>query len=541
MKKRFVKAMSALLCAAMTVGSFGLVNVKADDTLDAIGDYEIADEVDADMLNISEAPKEPAGGPFIPASEYFNPIVHSPYQEDEVYCWVKEAGPVYFEINKERYQIMAVTPVFADINGNIIAAPTGRKSKYNIVVSSKESGKSYAEYLEYEESEDGSAIVSDTKPTLDSLSDLKAHAEEIFKGYTSEQMNDLIINGFAPPEKAFLNASEYPTRLYYYGLGRAVEPSAPSEDCYRATDEFRDELVGDKGFRWAKFNSLCMFNTKDKVKYNINVSDIIYADEKGEEKSKEYGVVIFDKDNKVCACFRANENEESLLGELADFFEKTDSSEIEKIIKEYKDKGQEVDGLGRTDSPEPKHKYKDVNYESWMAKAINFVDGYGYMSGISDTEFAPNTPCSREMMVQILYNAEGKPSTKDLKNPFKDVKKGAWFYDAVIWGADKGATKGVSADEFGLGADLTREQVAQFLYNYAVICKRDVKSEADLSEFKDGKNVSGWATKAMKWAVDKKIINGKKSKSDGKLKLDPQGKATRAEVAQMIMNSVLAE
>lgn len=215
--------------------------------------------------------------------------------------------------------------------------------------------------------------------------------------------------------------------------------------------------------------------------------------------------------------------------------------DIEKTIKMDKDytlyvKWNEKESPKPDPEPEPKHNFKDVKYDSWMGPAIKYVDAHGLMTGTTETEFAPNVPCNREMMIQILYNAEKKPSVEGKKNPFKDVKNGAWYCNAVIWGADMGATKGISEDKFGLGENLTREQVAQFLYNYANICKLDVSFTKDLSSFDDAKDVSGWATKAMTWAFDKEIIKGKTSKTESKTKLDPKGPATRAEVAQMIMN-----
>lgn len=183
--------------------------------------------------------------------------------------------------------------------------------------------------------------------------------------------------------------------------------------------------------------------------------------------------------------------------------------------------------------PKPTRQFKDVNYSTWMGEAINYVNKKGYMVGVSSDYFKPDDTCTREMMVQILYNIDGKPSVK-AENPFKDNKKGKWYYNSILWAAKNSMTTGVAPSTFGIGNDVTRQEMAGFLFNYSKFKGYSTEETKDLNEFPDANEISGWAVNMMKWANANGIINGKVE--NGVKILDPKGKATRAEVAQMIMN-----
>ena len=192
-------------------------------------------------------------------------------------------------------------------------------------------------------------------------------------------------------------------------------------------------------------------------------------------------------------------------------------------------------------SPDPKEtdptkRFSDVPAGKWYARPdgpIAYVIANGIMNGTGDgSTFAPEDPCTREMFVQILYNAEGMPGAGS-SNPFSDVKSGKWYYNAVTWALANNVTSGKSATLFGVGENVTREQLAQFLMNYATKRGFNTKDRADLSKFPDAGSISGWAKNAISWANANGIINGKTVK--GVNYLDPKGNATRAETAQMIM------
>ena len=185
---------------------------------------------------------------------------------------------------------------------------------------------------------------------------------------------------------------------------------------------------------------------------------------------------------------------------------------------------------------DPTKEFSDVPAGKWYSKPdgpIAYVVANGIMKGTGNgSSFEPESPCTREMFVQILYNAEGAPGAGP-SNPFTDVKAGKWYYNAVTWALANNVTSGKSATEFGVGENVTREQLAQFLMNYATKRGFDTTKRADLSKFPDAGEVSGWAKNAISWANANGIINGKAIK--GTNYLAPKGNATRAETAQMIM------
>ena len=179
----------------------------------------------------------------------------------------------------------------------------------------------------------------------------------------------------------------------------------------------------------------------------------------------------------------------------------------------------------------PSKEFSDVPPEGhWAHESIDFMIEEGYMNGTSATGkvFSPDVTTSRAMIVQILYKMDGQPATEgDLA--FQDVKQGDWFYNAILWAYENGVANGTSATTFNPNGDVTREQIASFLYKH-------YKSEEEvdltiLDAFPDGEKVSSWAREALAWAVDAGIITGK-GRTDGTY-LDPQGLATRAEVATM--------
>ena len=190
-----------------------------------------------------------------------------------------------------------------------------------------------------------------------------------------------------------------------------------------------------------------------------------------------------------------------------------------------------------TPNPEPKElPFTDINPSAWYINAVKFVYNNGIMKGTGNgTTFEPNTTCSRAMFVTILCNAnKGEAVTIDL--PFEDVPEKSWYRSSVMWAVKNNITKGISATKFGGNDNVTREQVATFLYSYATLKGLDTSNTTELDSFPDAATVSGWAAKQMKWANACKIVNGKAK--DGQVLLDPKANATRAEVAKMIVNFI---
>jgi hypothetical protein len=152
------------------------------------------------------------------------------------------------------------------------------------------------------------------------------------------------------------------------------------------------------------------------------------------------------------------------------------------------------------------------------------------MNGMSEDLFEPNRELTRAMMVQILYNIEGRPGAGS--QPFPDVSAGAWYADAVAWAAASGIVYGFQDGSFGPKKPITREQMITILYRYTGDYNGcDVSGTGDLSAFSDADRIGSYALDSMSWAVGSGYIQGM---GDGILA--PKGTATRAQVAQLFMN-----
>lgn len=173
--------------------------------------------------------------------------------------------------------------------------------------------------------------------------------------------------------------------------------------------------------------------------------------------------------------------------------------------------------------------FTDVKESDWFYKGVAYVVDKGVMSGVSENQFDPSGKLTRAMLVQMLYNMESRPAC-DAENAFIDVPVGQWYTDAVIWANDEKIVSGMGDGLFAPNMEITREQMVVMLYNYAKYKGYDVTASADLSKFADNASVSTWAQPAMQWAVAEGYISGM-----GDNQLAPQGTATRAEIASVIM------
>ena len=180
-------------------------------------------------------------------------------------------------------------------------------------------------------------------------------------------------------------------------------------------------------------------------------------------------------------------------------------------------------------SQTPQTTFMDVPASAWYYDAVEYVYENGLMSGVSGGRFAPDDTLTRAMLVQTLYAMEGRPAAASAG--FADVASGDWYASAVNWAAANGVVSGVSETGFGPNNALTREQLALILYRFAQYKGYDVTGTSDLTAYADGSSVSGWAAEAMSWAVDAGLISGV-----GGNQIAPTGTASRAQVAQILMN-----
>ena len=176
--------------------------------------------------------------------------------------------------------------------------------------------------------------------------------------------------------------------------------------------------------------------------------------------------------------------------------------------------------------------FYDVKAEDWFAGAVYFVTTHELMQGVDKRAvFAPNDPMTRAMLVTVLYRLEDEPEISGSLS-FADVKEGSWYAEAVDWAAENGIVLG-NGEGFAPSDNITREQIATILYRYAKYIGLDTTGAGDVSKFSDGDKVSAWAAEAMAWAVKVGLFKGDDTNS-----LNPQGNATRAEVATLLMRLV---
>ena len=214
------------------------------------------------------------------------------------------------------------------------------------------------------------------------------------------------------------------------------------------------------------------------------------------------------------------------LKEAKDVLASEDATQAD-VYAAYNKLAEAVDNM----IPDTELPFVDVAEGDWYYDAVADVYDAGLMTGIDGTHFGPNQKLARAQFALILYRLNDSPEV-DGKSPFKDVAEGDWYTDAVIWANKKGIITGYTdTGLFGPGDDITREQLVVMMYRYQKSIS-DVKAESvDLSDFKDGAKVSAFAKEAMEWAVGTGVISGK----DNGTVLDPQGTATRAECATIII------
>ena len=182
----------------------------------------------------------------------------------------------------------------------------------------------------------------------------------------------------------------------------------------------------------------------------------------------------------------------------------------------------------------PSAGFTDVPGEgNWAHAGIDYCVANGLMSGVGSGRFAPKMTTTRAQIVQILYNLEGEPKVSGTM-PFTDLTQD-WYQDAVLWAYQTGVVAGTSATTFAPDLPVTREQIAVILMGYAekVLGVTRTWTPADLSVYPDAGSVSDWAKDALADAVTLGLISG--ASNDGQTLLNPQGSATREQVATILM------
>ena len=177
----------------------------------------------------------------------------------------------------------------------------------------------------------------------------------------------------------------------------------------------------------------------------------------------------------------------------------------------------------------PSAPFTDVDTAKWYHLSVDYVLTHKMMNGVSSRAFAPNANLTRGMLVQILYNLEGKP--KGAAANFSDVQADAWYAEAVGWAASNKVVTGYADGTFRPNAAVTREQAAAILYRYAQSKGIDVSvgENTNILSYVDVQQASEYAIPALQWAVGAGVLNGKNGG-----RLAPTGTATRAEIAAIM-------
>lgn len=177
----------------------------------------------------------------------------------------------------------------------------------------------------------------------------------------------------------------------------------------------------------------------------------------------------------------------------------------------------------------PSAPFTDVDTAKWYHLSVDYVLTHKMMNGVSSRAFAPNANLTRGMLVQILYNLEGKP--KGTAANFSDVQADAWYAEAVGWAATNKVVTGYADGTFRPNAAVTREQAAAILYRYAQSKGIDVSvgENTNILSYVDVQQASEYAIPALQWAVGAGVLNGKNDS-----RLAPTGTATRAEIAAIM-------
>ena len=179
--------------------------------------------------------------------------------------------------------------------------------------------------------------------------------------------------------------------------------------------------------------------------------------------------------------------------------------------------------------------FKDIKKKDWFVKngAIDFAYNNGLFAGTTKTTFGPNENMTRGMFVTVLGRLHGV-SSKGATTQFTDVKKGDYFSGYVAWAAKNGIVTGTSATTFSPGANVTREQICAMMLRYCDFAKIKLAKVNAAITFTDAKSISSYARKAVAACQQGGVVGGEKT--DGGYRFRPQGNASRAEVATIMMN-----
>jgi hypothetical protein len=174
--------------------------------------------------------------------------------------------------------------------------------------------------------------------------------------------------------------------------------------------------------------------------------------------------------------------------------------------------------------------FTDVKEDDWFFEAVRFVAENELMTGTAATAFSPHTPMTRAMLVTVLGRLHGADvSVYDAPGAFSDVAAGSYYAPYVEWAKEAGIAGGVGGGRFAPDAEVTRQDLATLLARYAEFANKQLPAMLQYVTFADDAEIADYAKNAVKTLYMGGIVNGKPNSL-----FDPQGKATRAEVATVL-------
>ena len=180
---------------------------------------------------------------------------------------------------------------------------------------------------------------------------------------------------------------------------------------------------------------------------------------------------------------------------------------------------------------QPINVFADVHKADWFYDSVMYVYEADLFGGVTETQFSPNAPMTRAMMATVLHRSTGSSEYElGIAYGFTDVPRGTWYTTAVDWAAIAGIVSGIGDNKFDPDGNVTREQMAVMLYNYAELLGRNLPVERASYAFADNDKISPWAAEAVDAMYRAELLNGYETGN-----FNPQGNASRAEVATVLM------
>ena len=174
-------------------------------------------------------------------------------------------------------------------------------------------------------------------------------------------------------------------------------------------------------------------------------------------------------------------------------------------------------------------RFTDVARGSWYFDSVEKIVEMGLFAGTSQTEFSPDMPMTRAMLVTVLHRLDGKPAAS-AGVTFKDVATDTWYTDAILWASENGIVNGYTADTFGTNDSISRQDMVTILYRYLNYKGLELAEGTALDSYTDAADVSNYANGAMQWAYANGLIKGTSDTT-----LSPKDACTRAQVATIIL------